>query len=360
MQIKHIIAAIEDVAPPALQESWDNSGLQVGDPSAECTGVLLCLDPTPQVIAEAVSLGCNLVVSHHPLLFRGLKRISGATPTERCVLDAIRSGVTVYSSHTALDSAAGGVSYAIAEALGAKVERVLHPMDGSLLRLVVYAPREQADDVRAAIADIDSGVTRIQHVVSTDSMEMSEKISTDADGLPLLDISHKPLTSLTFIIPAIVRRAAEAALSGMVRISYNFQKIEDVDWNTGLGVIATFDKAVNASSLIEKVKTACNASSVRCSTLPPDDSSLQRIAICGGAGGEFIVDAVRAGADAYITADIRYHDFAEWADRIFIVDAGHYETESCTKTLFMQLIKEKFANFAVYISTTEKNPINYL
>lgn len=264
MQVKDVISAIESFAPPALQESWDNTGLQTGDPEARCTGVLICLDPTEQVVAEAVSRGCNLVVSHHPLLFRGLKHITGATPVERTVVAAIRAGVAIYSSHTALDSARGGVSYAIARSLGAHVESVLHPAPG--------APAEAGE---------------------------------------------------------------------------------------GLGVVAVFPEPLSVDEFAARVKQACGAEVLRCTALVPG-LAISRIAVCGGAGGEFIPDAVAARADAYLTADVRYHDFAEWADRIFIVDAGHYETESCTKMLFMQLIKEKFANFAVYISATEKNPINYL
>lgn len=264
MQVKDVISAIESFAPPALQESWDNTGLQTGAPEAECTGVLICLDPTEEVVAEAVSRGCNLVVSHHPLLFRGLKHITGATPVERTVVAAIRAGVAIYSSHTALDSTRGGVSYAIARSLGARVERVLHPAPGT---------------------PADSG--------------------------------------------------------------------------EGLGVVAVFPAPLSVADFAARVKQACGAEVLRCSS-PATGLAISRIAVCGGAGGEFIADAVTARADAYLTADVRYHDFGEWADRIFIVDAGHYETESCTKMLFMQLIKEKFANFAVYISATEKNPINYL
>lgn len=263
MLIKDVISAIESFAPPSLQESWDNTGLQTGDPEAECTGALVCLDPTEEVVAEAVRRGCNLVVSHHPLLFHGLKHITGTTPVERTVISAIRAGVAVYSSHTALDSTRGGVSYAIARNLGASVESVLHPAPAG------HAPGE------------------------------------------------------------------------------------------GLGVIAVLPEPLPVADFAARVKKACGAEMLRC-TEPASGLAISRVAICGGAGGEFIPEAVAAGADAYLTADVRYHDFGEWADRIFLVDAGHYETESCTKMLFMQLIKEKFANFAVYISATEKNPINYL
>ena len=133
MQIKHIIAAIEEIAPPALQENWDNSGLQVGDPSAECSGILVCLDPTEAVVAEAAERGCNLVVSHHPLLFRGIKRLSGTTPVERCVVAAIENGMAIYSAHISLDSAVGGVSDSLASMLGARVHVVHHTAYNSLM-----------------------------------------------------------------------------------------------------------------------------------------------------------------------------------------------------------------------------------
>lgn len=357
MQIRHIISAIEAYAPPALQESWDNSGLQVGDASAECTGVMICLDPTEEVVAEAMSKGCNLVLSHHPLLFKGLKRITGATPVARCVATAIRHNVAIYSAHTSLDSAEGGVSYALAAALGARVTRVLHPAADSLLRFTVYTPRDKADDVRAALADAD-----YRGIVRTDCEASVESVSDDAAGIPLLDIRHEPLTSFSMTVRSSRRGDVETALAGMGSAvsSYTVQGLEQSDMSIGLGTVAELPAPVSAREFIAMVKRACGASVVRCSAGKAAQREIKRIAMCGGAGGEFIPDAVRAGADAYLTADVRYHDFGEWGDRIFIADAGHYETESCTKMLFMCLIKEKFANFAVYISATEQNPINYL
>lgn len=358
MRIRHIISALEDFAPLALQESWDNSGLQTGDPDAECTGVMLCVDPTEAVVREASERGCNLVVSHHPLLFRGLKHITGATPAERCVIESIRRGVAVYSSHTALDSAEGGVSYELARSLGARPLRTLHPLSDSLLRLTVYAPRDAASDVRAAIADC---IADDSTIVSSQAEASNSVMTADKDGLPLLDIIHRPLTSMTLTVADSRRRALEAALSGMGSgVTYEFERLSASDSRVGLGVVAELARDMSADELIASVKSATGARMLRCNAMPAEGSTFRHVAVCGGAGGEFIADAVRAGADAYITADVRYHDFAEWADRIFLIDAGHYETESCTKSIFMQLIKEKFANFAVYISASEQNPINYL
>lgn len=255
-----IIAAVSSRAPLGLQESWDNSGLQVGDAAQACTGVLLALDPTEAVVAEAIGRGCNLVITHHPLLFRGLKRISGESAVERTVIAAIRAGVVIYSSHTALDSAIGGVSAEMAMHLGAEVAAPLQPT---------------------------------------------------APGA-----------------------------------------------STGLGVIAELPEAMDAAGFVELVHKAFGASPVRGSV--PVPGRFTRIALCGGSGGEFISAAIEAGAAAYVTADVRYHDFVDHGADIFILDIGHFESESCAKDIFYRAITEKFANFAVYYSQLETNPINYL
>lgn len=255
-----IITAVNRYAPLSLQENWDNSGIQVGDVTAECSGVLLCVDPTEQIIDEAVSRGCNLVISHHPLLFRGLKSITPATGVQRAVMAAIRGGVTVFSSHTAMDSATHGIS-----------------------------------------------------------AEMARRLGLEA-SIPLVPGAKDP--------------------------------------TTGLGAVARTATPVDAEGLVAKIKAAFGNSVVRASRLRPD--AITTVAMCGGAGGEFIPDAIASGAQAYITADIRYHDFVDHGDEIFLVDIGHYESECCAKDIFYRIITEKFPNFAVYYSELENNPISYL
>ncbi len=259
--VGHIISAVADFAPLSLQESWDNSGVQVGDTDMECTGAMLCVDATPAVIAEAVAHGCNLVIAHHPLLFRGLKQISpGPNIVQQTVIDAIRAGITVYSSHTALDSTPGGISHRMASMLGAHVDSILAP----------------TADNRSA----------------------------------------------------------------------------------GLGVVAHFDEAIAATDFIARIKSAFDSPVVRCSRLPA--GNIRTIALCGGSGGEFIPAAIEAGADAYLSSDIRYHDFADYGKQTFLCDIGHFEAESCAKQIFHDLISEKFPNFAVYKSESETNSIKYL
>ena len=262
MTINSIIGAIQEVAPTSLQEGYDNSGLQLGDASKECTGILLCVDVTPERVDEAIARGCNLIVSHHPLLFHGLKQITGATPQQQAVIRAIEAGVAIYSAHTSLDNAPGGVSAWLARELGLNYTGPLCP---------ISADMPQA----------------------------------------------------------------------------------------GAGALTTAATPLTAAMLADRVKKACGSPVCRCTT-PPQGAVITRIAMCGGSGGSMIPDAIAAGAQAYITSDVRYHDFLDYADRIFIIDIGHFESEECTKRIFYHIITQKFPNFAVHYSDSEKNPINYI
>lgn len=260
MKISDIIAALESVAPLGLQEGYDNAGLQIGNADAECSGALLCVDITPTVIDEAREKGCNLVISHHPLFFKGVKQLVGSTIQQEAAISAIKNDIAVYSAHTNLDNAPHGVNRKFAEMLG-----------------------------------------------------------------------------LSDITPLVSHPAAAGA---------------------GSGAIGNIPGGIHATELIERVKRACGSPVTRCT--PPPTGAISRVALCGGSGGSFIADAIAAGADAYITSDVRYHDFVDYASKIFIIDIGHYESEKCTKEIFYHIVSEIFPNFALYYSEKEKNPINYL
>ncbi|MDE6651835.1 MAG: Nif3-like dinuclear metal center hexameric protein [Paramuribaculum sp.] len=261
MLISDVIKAIEGFAPCHLQESYDNSGVQIGsNPQLECTGILLAVDPTPQVIEEAVELGCNLIITHHPLLFRGLKSITGSNPVEEAVIKAIGSGVTIYSAHTSLDRCAGGVSYVMAKILGLKNIRPLERTDNPMI---------------------------------------------------------------------------------------------------GLGAVGELDREYIPAEFINLVKTAFGSPIVR-HTVFSKDSTINKVALCGGSGSSLIPDAIAVGAQAMVTSDTKYHDFVDYSGRILIADIGHFESEKCTKNIFHKVIKEKFPNFAHLYKATEHNPINYM
>lgn len=262
MTIRDITDTLESFAPLRYQEEWDNSGYQVGNPFRECTGVLLCVDATEDIIDEAVARGCNLIIAHHPLLFHGVKQILGRNRVERAVEKAICNGVTIYSCHTAVDNAPGGVSWTMAEMLGLKDTVILSP----------------------------AGTTP----------------------------------------------------------------------DTGCGVAGNLPEPMFPLELVEKVKQTFSSPVARCSELPASAEPITRIALCGGAGSDFIGDAIRLGAQAYITSDTKHNYFLDHVGDIFIIDIGHYESESCTKQIFYHVLSENFPNFALHYSEIEKNPINYL
>lgn len=357
----HIISAIEQFAPPTLQESWDNTGLQVGSRRAECRGVLLCVDVTPAVVREAIERGCNLIISHHPLIFKGLKRITGNTPAEEAVALAIRHDITVYSSHTAVDSAIGGVSYEMAHRLGATPDGVLSPLGGLNVRVSAIVSRSDADTALVSFFDLADtyGLTEIRSV-AVNAIEATMPLGA-VD--PLSEMNDSEAT----VITAVTAKANASAIGDRLSESlgdrlrgFSYTKVEETDSRIGLGVKANFDEALTPAELIARVKDVFNSPTARCSAMSQDDTPIRRIAMCGGSGGEFIGTALRAGARAYISSDIRYHDFVDYGNDILIIDIGHYESESCTKEIFYRVITEKFPNFATYYSEIEQNPIKYI
>ena len=358
MRLAYVISAIEEFAPRALQESWDNSGLQIGLPPGqdECTGVLLCVDVTEDIVAEAVERGCNLVLSHHPLIFKGLRSLTGATIPERAAAAAIRAGVAVYSAHTSLDSTEGGVSYAMAGMLGARVLRTLAPAEMPMERISVFCPRDRADDIRLLL--LDAGP---ESALSSDLDRDSLETGSTA-GVPDFGILHTPLTRVEVTVPAMRRDAILMRLAGSpVTHTVQVQPLADRPGAYGLGVVAEFAGETTMGRLAAMLHERFGTPAIRSSLIAADTATpVHRIALCGGAGGEFIPAAIAAGAQAYVSADIRYHDFADHRSDIALFDIGHYESENCAKDIFYNLLCKKFPNFAVLKSTKETNPVKYL
>ena len=365
MKLSHIIAAIEEYAPRCLQESWDNTGLQVGLPESaggECTGVLLCLDVTPDIIAQAAAKGCNLVVSHHPLIFKGLKSISETGgPVQRAVAAAIRAGVAVYSSHTALDSTRGGVSYEMARLLGAQVLRVLAPADIHAATVSVTCPRRVAEEVRLVLLD---GKAPSCDYFDIDSERLDGTPAAD-DVVPGISIAHEPLCRIeapaadSADVGATV--AALRSMSCAADLRIDIRPVDNRDMSRGLGVVAQFDTPLKGTELTARIRDIFHPGCIRASLGYSPDMTVRRIALCGGSGGEFIGRAAASGAQAYITADVRYHDFADAAESAMAVfDIGHFESELCARGLFHKLITNRFPGLAVHCAEPETNPVNYL
>ncbi len=363
MRIADIIYQLEQVASRPLQEDYDNSGIQVGSIADECTGVLLCVDVTPTIVDEAVERGCNLIVSHHPLIFRGIKRLTGATPVEQSVIKAIASGVAIYSCHTSLDNAPDGVSHQMARRLGIEHTKVLQPQAGRMMKLVTMVPHEHADAVRLAL--FEAGAGQLGCYDSCSYSVKGEGTFRAIEGAnPYVGNIHRmhvePETRLEVLLPAWLQSRVEQALIAVhpyEEPAYDFIALTNVNHHAGSGAVGTLSEPLSAYALIARVKQAFSSPIVRC-TNPPIEP-ISRVAMCGGSGASFIADAIAAGAQAYITSDVKYHDFVDYAERIFIIDIGHYESEHCTKDIFYHVISKKFPNFAVCYSDKEKNPINY-
>lgn len=361
MEFRHILNALSSLAPGFLQESWDNSGLQIVAPEDNCTGILLCVDVTDEIISEAAVRGCNLVVSHHPLIFKGLKSLTGRTVAERAAVAAIKAGVAVYSAHTSLDSAPDGISYCMARMLGLDVLGVLHQSEARMVKVDCICSRDRADDLCLALLD--------GSVHSTTSMNVEEDHTTFEENSLTVELTHIPLTRVELTLPAARLGEIRAIISSLpfrAKIA-SVSELTDNIPAAGLGVVGQYSAPKSGEAMLDLIKATFGCAMVRANNamehlVASEKRAIQRVALCGGAGGEFIPDAIRSRADLYISADIRYHDFAEYraTGDMALVDVGHYESEKCAKDIFYNFLKNKFHDLPVLYSQGESNPVNYL
>lgn len=364
MKISDIILVLEEVAPRSLQEEYDNCGLLVGSADVECTGVLLTVDVTPAVVREAIDSGLNLIVAHHPLIFRGLKSLTGKSAVERSVIMAIRGGISIYACHTCLDNAADGVSKRMALMLGMKNVAVLDPQKGKSLKLSVFVPTAHADLLSKALFEAGAGVAgNYDFCCYMSDGRGSFRALDGADPFvgKIGEVHVEQETRLEVILPVWKRTAVEAALLSAHPYetpAYEFVAVENYS-ETGSGAIGELPEAITALELVERVKAVFASPVARCSSFPMD-RNVTKVAMCGGSGAFLIGKAIAGGAQAFITSDTKYHDFVDYADRILIIDIGHHESENCTKDIFYHVIREKFPIFAVRYSQSDINPIKYL
>jgi len=354
---------LEEQIPLSYQEDYDNSGLQVGDPSAVISSVLLTVDVTPEVIEEAVSSGCNLVLSHHPLIFRPLKHIVYGSNSEVCVAAALKNGVAVYSAHTSFDNSAGGVSHILAEKLGLQKIRVLEPLRGRLFKLVTFVPESHAVKVRDALFSAGAG-----HIGNYDRCSFNvhgDGTFCAGDGAEpfagSVGAEHtEPEVRIEVIVPLHLK-------GGCVRAMLAAHPYEEVAWDLipldneyhgpGAGAIGALPQPLAGAALLKVLKELTGLPVIRYSGDPA--RTVSSVAVCGGAGSALINAAARAGADAFITGDIKYHAFTEAPAGLLVADIGHYESEKFSLETLFNLIQKKFPNFALRFSGITTNPINY-
>ncbi len=361
--VSQVASYIEAIAPLGLQESYDNSGLLVGNRQMKVTGILIALDATPSLIDEALKLGANLIVTHHPIIFSGLKRLTGSSLTEQVVLAAIKNDLALYCAHTNLDSAWDGVSHRMAAALELANVQVLEPTPDSLLKLVTFAPHSHAAAVRAALFAAGAG-----HIGNYDqcsfNLEGTGTFRGNEDSNPHVGQPGKPHiepeTRIEVVLPRIATKSVLKALGEAhpyEEVAYDLYPLANTNPRTGLGVIGNLPQPMDAAQFMQKVRTAFGIPYVRHSQMPATE--IQRVALCGGSGASLMGRAVALGAHAFVTADAKYHNFFDAQNQILLVDAGHFETELFAVDIFYELLTKKLPNFAIHKSVIKSNPINY-
>lgn len=364
MLVKNIIKAIEDFAPPVYQESYDNCGLQVGDYNQEVSGVLLTLDVTEPIVEEAIERGCNMIVAHHPLLFSGLKSISGKNYIERVVRMAIKNDISIYAAHTNLDNVYNGVNAKFASRLGLVNTRLLSPKGGTLSKLYTYAPFDAADKVREAMFAAGAGsLGKYRECSFNTAGKGTFRAEEDAD--PAIGEAGGPREEIDELkIEVLVEKHTEQAVLQALRsahpyeeVAYELVPLPNVNQEIGSGMIgelpAPMDELEFLAFLKQHMKTDCIRHT------PLSGRPVKKVALCGGSGSFLLKDAIRNNADIFITGDFKYHQFFDAEGKIVIADIGHYESEQFTVEIFEDIIKDKFPNFAVLLSNLNTNPVKY-
>jgi dinuclear metal center YbgI/SA1388 family protein len=363
VKIKEILAVLDELAPSSYQESYDNAGLITGDSDLACTGVICTLDATEEVIMEAKRKGCNLVVAHHPIIFGGLKKITGRNYVERAVIAAIRNDIAIYAIHTNLDNLLTGVNSQMADKLGLQNRKVLVHKQNNLMKLIVFVPVADAPGVREALFKAGGG--SIGKYTDCSFVTRGKSTFTPGEGTNPHTGSHGKREEteeekIEIIFPAYLK---EKLINAMVEshpyeeIAYDIIALNNYFQEVGSGLIGELPEPIEITAFLTLVKNQFGLAVIR--HTPIVNQVIKKVALCGGAGSFLIKPALSAAADVYITADVKYHEFFDAENRMVIADIGHWESEQFTIDLLHEVLQAKFTTFAVLKSEVRTNPVNY-
>lgn len=363
MRLSILIKHLEEFAPLNYQEDYDNSGLLVGQPEMEIHGTLVALDCTEAIVDEAIANHCNLIITHHPIVFKGLKKITGKTYVERVVLKAIKNNIALYAIHTNLDHVKYGVNGVIASRLGLKNPKILSPKPGLLKKLVTFCPLAQADQVRDALFSAGAGHIG-NYSESSFNVEGTGTFKGNADADPFVGEPgfrhHEAEIRIEAVFTVQDERKILLALlenHPYEEVAYDIYPIENQLQTVGAGMIGWLEDGLEGKEFLNLVKDTMDAVVIRHTKLLP--KKIRKVAVCGGSGSFLLKEAIAAGADAFVTADFKYHEFFDADEKLVIADIGHFESEQFTSDLLIDIIQEKFPNFAIRLTEHNTNPINY-
>lgn len=363
MKLRKLIESLEQWAPLNYQEDYDNAGLIVGSPNDEIHAALVSLDCTEQIVDEAIEKHCNLIISHHPIVFKGLKKLNGKNYVERVVMKAIKNNIALYAIHTNLDSVATGVNAKICERLGIENTQILVPKLGILKKLVTFCEHKDAEQLRNAL--FAAGAGNISHYSDCSfNLEGVGTFKGDEQSNPTLGRAGVREYANETRIEVIFKIQDERRLLSTLfehhpyeEVAYDIYALENKLQSVGSGMVGTLPEEMDGIDFLRLVKTQMDASVLRHTDLLP--KKIKKVAVCGGSGSFLLKNAIAAGADAFVTADFKYHEFFDAEDKIVIVDIGHFESEQFTSNLLIDNIQEKFPNFAIRLTEHNTNPINY-
>jgi len=363
MKLSLLTAYLESLAPLAYQEDYDNSGLIVGNPDKDVQQALISLDCTEAIVDEAIAKGCQVIISHHPIVFRGLKKFTGKTYVERVVEKAIKHDIAIYAIHTNLDNVMDGVNAKICETLELKNCRILAPKSGLLKKLVTYVPGEKAEQVRNALFHAGAGNIGNYSECSFNA-EGIGTFNGDEDTNPYVGVPgtrhHESEIRIETVYPANIESKLLMALflaHPYEEVAYDLYNLTNQNQQVGSGMIGELEDEMSEEEFLFVIKQNMQARVIRHTALT--GKNVKRVAVCGGAGGFLLKHAITAGADVFVTADYKYHEFFDADGKLVIADIGHFESEQFTVQLLYDIIQKKFANFAVRLTEINTNPVKY-
>ena len=364
MKIKEILSILEEMAPLAYAEDFDNVGLLLGNPEDEATGILVCHDALEKVIDEAIAKKCNLVVCFHPIIFSGLKKITGKNYVERSVLKAIKNDIAIYAVHTALDNHKDGVNKIFSDALGLINTKILVPKQNFIQKLVTYTVPENAEKIRLALGEAGAGTIGNYDNCSFNSEGFSTYQGNE-DSNPTVGNKGELTQTDEIKIEVIFEKHLQSKILKTLfanhvyeEVAYEIYDLQNTHQNIGLGMIGELKKPMSETEFLDFVKDKMQCGGIRYSALL--GKPIQKVAVLGGSGSFAIKNAIQANADVFLTADLKYHNFYEAENQIVLADIGHFESERFTKNYIVDFLKKKIPNFAIIFSEENTNPVKYL
>lgn len=362
-KIKDIISVLENIAPRAYQENYDNSGLITGAFDTELSGVLITLDCIESVVDEAIQKNCNLIVAHHPIVFKGLKQLNGKNYVERTVIKAIKHDIAIYAIHTNLDNVHNGVNAKIAEKIGLKNTRILSPKADTLLKLEVFVPQEATQKLidalhKAGAGNVGNYSNCSFKVAGTGSFKPNDSANPVIGSSGQQEYVQEDRIELIF--PSVLKGAIINAMNQAhpyEEVAHYVQSVENVNQQIGAGMIGELEEAKSPEEFLSYLKERMSLNVIRHTSF--EGKSIKKVAICGGSGSFLLGRAKAQSADAFVTGDFKYHEFFDGEGKVMIADIGHYESEVFTKELIDGFIRENFANIASYLSEVDTNPVKY-